>query len=1219
MKKFKNLLIVALMLVMSLCLGLAIACKADENEGGNPPPPSGYVPTIDEIDEGALLAGVTSLAAEPTNLTLNLSVNNTPVSGTAYLDLAGLEVDDMDIRAKLGSVNLWIDGGAAYVSVGDWKLTMGINELVSFVTGIIGGDSASAEAGAATAKVMAAIAAEGSATEEEEGILDQLLAQLAEGTISDLNTTDQTFKGAYNLSLTLGKVTITATLSAVLTYDYDDEMEMLLYGIKSLSADLTVNGIPLTVSLAKTANVNLNALATAEKSSYVGLATYANTIYNIVDANVIHGDISYENAKSKISVEGTVNVNKANTKDVFVEANIKFTMSDKYAEFVIAYKGGKIYLDLKDAITVDQGADADPQYVKQDIKLMADVNEAVDLIKHYLNDRLTNPSYTAPETPPATETETESTIARIIRIILSFDTTNINISSVTPDPAGETALSLAVKTSAILKLFDINLGIQDVTALVDDSSVRASVYGVDITVTKGDDAFASLTRTDADYATGVNQLIKAFGDSLTHQNPPENFGEDEANPKKYIFNNTFYLDGQLNANLLGLVNLTVEIKGAKITVGADKKVEANIKLYVPQSDMLGLVAINGNTTTDITIKDDMVYMQRVQTSKRVTSKWQDCDPITTYRVTPLKNFTGDLLNNLSFILNFGDLIKDRLPSGGSSSGGEGGGETGPVEPVEPTQTPIITSYTYTAPAPAEEGVDQNLTQSWELGINAGFFTDLLTQPIKLKINGDEKGLISGIELSDIKLEITSGVNLTATATVNWQNPQQVMKDGVTDQTADVSTLEVFASSESGVKAMIDSLNATKDENGKWTSQTAIEAAQLAVSYKLKKLDNSTVAINGTGETPATQQVYVSTGGDGMPANTLYTPLVYPTLPDDTAELYHEWHEVALGEVIGSDNTVYAQEYKQQYEVKFVSDVEVKGWDQEEDKWVKTYTLEYGASITVKGINVDNVTATVDETLATSLTYELPVSTAFGNNVGWTVQPSLSAIVFTGVYPTASSVTYHSTIAYNMENFAHAEGENYVEQFTETYTLKTPTAEGYTFIGWYEHTGDTWTPVTEITIDGEKVEKTVEALWAQTNVSAFTVTITQAERFNESGFLTKKYDYRVAASMTGDYKDGLTFFGVSELVEWANTTYLVDANVKTTWLFSSCDKEDAYNNKSDLQTNADGTFTTQSSCEVQGKARRDKATVIVTVVYTINGVTVNANLDPVLDMDGWTTL
>lgn len=1153
MKKCRNLLLAFLMLVTALCVCLAVACKKDKGD--------------EKVDErldpaAAVMSGVMSLANEASTFDIDLGVNDNSAQGVIYLDLGGLDIDEMDIRAQIGSINVYVNGGKAYLSAGDLKLAVGIQDVVSLVTGIVGG-------GNAQNAVATAVDAVQTAADDDETILDKLAEQLSSGgKFTEVSMRNRTAHGEYPISLQLNeKTTLDIDLAADFSFMFNDGTEMYDYSINALDVSLELADMPLSLTLTRTDDPVAELTG---KESFIDLSTYVATVKNIITGDVLHGDVSYASGNGKIAVDGDVDVNIANTSDISAQATVKVTYSGKYATVKLAYKGGKVYLDFVDAEDLGDGS-------FKDVKIEANVTEAYNLIKGFLSKK----------SDGATDGDSQAgnTVAKIVDAVL-FSTALTDNIAVT-QTGGE--LGVAVKTAALLKAFGFDLGIKDINVTLDDKSIGAELYGVSLTVTSGK-TFAVDTEG---YQKGINEIITAFAQSLTHE-------ESSETETARVLNKNFYIDGQISAHV-GFTIIDIKIKASISLDDNNKLKDINIHMEVDGNDAMGMgkdyLFIAGDTATDITVKNGMLYMKRVQTTAYSSSTYSfnDCDPVTVYRVTPLKNFTGDLIANLSYILNFGDYVLKMLPSGGSL-GGES--TSAPAEPIAATKSAVVTSYAYTAPT------EEDKTQSWELGINGNFFTELINYEkptIKLKLTSDDKGLIGKLEIPSINIVVSSGstsLGISASANFNWNNPGGIMKEGVTDTTADVSKETVFTDSKAGVTAMIDKLTAEK-----WASQKAIEAKQITVNYKLNRLDGNTDDLDG-----ASQQVYVSTGMDGSDENTLYTLLSYPDLEEPTVEKYAEWNKVDIGEVLGDDNTVYAEEHKQQYQVKFVSDILIDGWETEDGKYVKTYSLEYGTTITVNGSGVDSVTQTVDQNLTT---YTLPASSSFGNNTGWTVRYKVSSIVFTGFYSDKNTVTYHSAIGFTMDGYMHE--ESFKEQFTdgETYTLNTtPTANGYIFIGWYEQTGDSWTEVTEITDDG----KIVEALWAKTVDSALDVTIDSAVRSNMSYSTGKIYDYTITASINSDFKAGIEFFGA--VADYAKSNLLTADNVDVKFEFTSCNKSDIDIDRQDLETQDFGTYTsTATYTSTEKKGRRDNAAVIVTVTYTINGVTL---IMSDMDMSSWET-
>ena len=209
-------------------------------------------------------------------------------------------------------------------------------------------------------------------------------------------------------------------------------------------------------------------------------------------------------------------------------------------------------------------------------------------------------------------------------------------------------------------------------------AVRSYLTGVgvqtgDLCVEVALDAFSAVTvptvTLDESYfkLEGIARLVKLLATSATQP--------DENSETGYALGDHYYIDGKITLNMVlnlfgGISVKGVEVKLAlSVSVGESGEVSANIHVEVPGVAVMSYVAIDGRTATDITLKDGMIYMKRVQYTYYDGSTEKNYpNPVTVYRVMPIASFTDDLLNQLAFALNFGKLITDNL--GGTSSGGE---------------------------------------------------------------------------------------------------------------------------------------------------------------------------------------------------------------------------------------------------------------------------------------------------------------------------------------------------------------------------------------------------------------------------------------------------------------------------------------------------------------------------------------------------------------------
>lgn len=143
----------------------------------------------------------------------------------------------------------------------------------------------------------------------------------------------------------------------------------------------------------------------------------------------------------------------------------------------------------------------------------------------------------------------------------------------------------------------------------------------------------------------------------------------------YEYTDTGYeLSGALTLSLLGIdLDLTVNVT-LKVGVEEDGTPYANITLKTNQYNNILVVGffgtqivIDGNTETDITIKDGNVYMTRLRTSYWSSSIWSygfrdydEADYKYDYRKKTLEEFAADAMNQIFFAINLSEGAKDYI-------------------------------------------------------------------------------------------------------------------------------------------------------------------------------------------------------------------------------------------------------------------------------------------------------------------------------------------------------------------------------------------------------------------------------------------------------------------------------------------------------------------------------------------------------------------------------
>lgn len=267
---------------------------------------------------------------------------------------------------------------------------------------------------------------------------------------------------------------------------------------------------------------------------------------------------------------------------------------------------------------------------------------------------------------------------------------------------------------------------------------------------------------------GVARLLKVITTSATHSDLESRTG--------YALNDHFYIDGEITLNmvlnLFGGINVKdVAVKLAlSVSVSEEGEVSADVHIEVPGVAVLSYVAINGDTVTDITLSNGMIYMKRVQSTYYDGSKEKNYpNPVLSYRVMPLEIFTGNILDHLAYALNFGTLITDNIKNSGSS------GEEAPAEQVDfgALFQKYIVSCVY---EPYDNGVcDYTLTINGDSLLQGMLKNVIIRIGTEKNADGDEVvadlGIDTNLEVSVLKVDVSGALR--------YENPRGIVVPEIT--------------------------------------------------------------------------------------------------------------------------------------------------------------------------------------------------------------------------------------------------------------------------------------------------------------------------------------------------------------------------------------------------------------------------------------------------------
>ena len=494
------------------------------------------------------------------------------------------------------------------------------------------------------------------------------------------------------------------------------------------------------------------------------------------------------------------------------------------------------------------------------------------------------------------------------------------------------------------------------------------------------------------HASGLGALLKTLARSATHETDEIVSGEEGEHA--YAVNRNFYLSGSAKLDALGILDATVDIVAVSVTLDEEGKVGVNLRLEYQGVAVLSVIAINGDTTLDITVKDGMVYCKRVQTTYFekgfLSAKEKTYDvPVTLYRAMPLDAFFDDFLGQLPFLLNFGSTISDMIPTQPEGSTAADGGDLGAAAQR------ILTSFAY---APAESG------DTWTAVLNGDALTDGVLGELTLTLSADADGILRKLSFACPKVGI-SGVTISADLT--YCNPNGVMDEGMSDVTQDIAA-EVGAETAAVLSAY------------DWTQTKYLAFSRARVTYA------------AAGETLAAEDVFydVSTGSP-------LTPLHHPSLAELPERTGHTAGWETLPPLTG-DVTVEAVYVPKTYAIALYSAVELPGmlwaWDEERGMYCAQTEYVYGTQDAFFELGYDHMGQifcgyAADGNVFASL-YE-----------GCTASGGEPAPEYTLAFEEAEyTVTYVADGAEICVQTAH-----YGDVFS--FPASAPEKPGYTFVGW----------------------------------------------------------------------------------------------------------------------------------------------------------------------------
>ena len=263
-------------------------------------------------------------------LDLDLDINGTRLKGVLNLTIG----DEIDVKARLGNIDIWYAGNSVYLKYGEVKAKLSVPELMGLVQGLLPADG-NADLGA-------------------DLDLTAILGQLVEDGEFTLGEETASLKS----KLSLFGLTLPVNFDFIINED------------KTVSLGKVSTSISISDTFAIGAGISfgntvLPALTESDKQSFVELVPYAEQLITLFTSDYLHADIGYENEELGLYISGGVDVSL--TGGIKASGTINVTYGEAEKQLVFGYTDGAVYLNL------------------DGVKVSADVNGAKTLITSFLS------------------------------------------------------------------------------------------------------------------------------------------------------------------------------------------------------------------------------------------------------------------------------------------------------------------------------------------------------------------------------------------------------------------------------------------------------------------------------------------------------------------------------------------------------------------------------------------------------------------------------------------------------------------------------------------------------------------------------------------------------------------------------------------------------------------------------------------------------------------
>lgn len=350
---------------------------------------------------------------------------------------------------------------------------------------------------------------------------------------------------------------------------------------------------------------------------------------------------------------------------------------------------------------------------------------------------------------------------------------------------GEDAFSVTLGGGALGLGSDITLGLEKTTE-EGETLLHAVSLGVggtelvfNIAYDKADIGVPALTVGKEYTLDGMAELFTALANTATRAPTQEEIISGQQDADDILLNNTFFVDGEVSVLIdIPTVDETLKVKlgGLSVSIHEDGDISLNVCLSYENlkvDAIWGLVPIHvneGGCTVDLTLRDDWIYIRRVQKTDKDGNKIVEQ---TAYRAMPLSEFGETLLEQIGFILNLNSDILDTFSSLAPSEE-EGAGQ----EDLGTQAANILSSYSFAA------GSEDDETEQWTLTFNGDALTGGIIGDITVTLGVDEKGCIGSLGVQTAIDKTFCYVEINADLTL--RNGGGVWDEGKSDITKDLS-------------------------------------------------------------------------------------------------------------------------------------------------------------------------------------------------------------------------------------------------------------------------------------------------------------------------------------------------------------------------------------------------------------------------------------------------